>query len=824
MKRSLLRMLALGTGLFLASHLYAQVPGDPALEGIPEQLPALEKDAAKVSSNLMEVYEKTQTGKTNRGKGNLPAFPDAIDLTQTREKGTMVLVDAAAKGDVEELRKELETLGMKVYSVYGRVISGLVPVQKIPELENLSTLQFVQPALKPFNNSGSVQSEGDKAQYSDIARRVAGVDGLGVKIGVLSDSYDNRNGAAKGISTGDLPGIGNPENHPKPVQVLSDNKSGGTDEGRAMLEIIHDVAPGAELAFHTANNGQADFANGIRRLADAGCKVIVDDVIYFAEPFFQDGIIAQAVDEVKKKGVAYFSSAGNSSRRSYESDYRASTVEPVGAGNGTAHNFSDPDSTPRYLQPVFIPKGGTFIASLQWDESFFSASGVGSRSDLDIYLLNNTGQIVAVGGNNNLNADPVEVFGYRNPATSTNTTFFLVIAKFAGPDPAKLKYVLYGDGAFFLTKPRIPGILSPTVVGHAKAQGATAVGAAFYQQTPPFGVNPPKIEGFSSKGGVAQYFDDKGNRLPHPWVRSKPEIVAPDGGNTTFFFQDSQADADTLPNFFGTSAAAPHAAAVAALMIEANKLNILGPDLIKLVMITSTIDMDDPGLAIPGFESPDFDKGFDFQTGFGFLRADEAVKKVTFNPFFVLPLAFTSLCSDNPAQARRWRVRNYNPFNVRVSYEVYGTSQKGELIAFPGDNIFLTDAIAGANTTIISWKDGFGCVRRNVKASGGAACNTSASARGEEQADDSAGEIQVLTAYPNPVAEGNFNILLLNAENQPVDVQVFDARGQKVHAQRKSLAENESEVNIPVNGLTSGMYFVRVGVGKQIQTVKMVKN
>ncbi len=88
--------------------------------------------------------------------------------------------------------------------------------------------------------------------------------------------------------------------------MLDDSACPGTDEGRAMLQIVHDVAPGASLAFNTAFLGTANFAQGIVNLANSGSKVIVDDVIYFAEPMFQDGIIAQAVDTVKGNGVAYF--------------------------------------------------------------------------------------------------------------------------------------------------------------------------------------------------------------------------------------------------------------------------------------------------------------------------------------------------------------------------------------------------------------------------------------------------------------------------------------------------------------------------------------
>jgi hypothetical protein len=84
---------------------------------------------------------------------------------------------------------------------------------------------------------------------------------------------------------------------------------GSTNEGRALAEVVHDVAPGAAIAFHTADRGQANFAQGIVDLTNAGAKVITDDIIYFAEPMFQDSIIAQAIDQVKARGVSYFSTA-----------------------------------------------------------------------------------------------------------------------------------------------------------------------------------------------------------------------------------------------------------------------------------------------------------------------------------------------------------------------------------------------------------------------------------------------------------------------------------------------------------------------------------
>lgn len=118
---------------------------------------------------------------------------------------------------------------------------------------------------------------------------------------------------------------------------------------------------------------------------------------------------------------------------------------------------------------------------------------------------------------------------------------------------------------------------SPTVFGQPAAAGAEAVAAAAFFDTTAFGTancNPACSESFSSVGGIPILFNTQGGRLATPVVRIKPGITAPDGANTTFFVQDIGNDADTFPNFFGTSAAAPHAAAVAALLYDARARSI----------------------------------------------------------------------------------------------------------------------------------------------------------------------------------------------------------------------------------------------------------
>lgn len=200
-----------------------------------------------------------------------------------------VLIDTAASKDAGALQADLKRLGMVKPEVYGRVVSGRLPILSIDALESLDSLRLARPAYA-MTRAGTVTSQGDAAVNADEARLLFGIDGTGVTIGTLSDSYDCLGGAADDVAANDLPaGV--------LVQDEFDNCTGGSDEGRAMMQLIHDLAPGSSQAFHSAfNGGQAGFAQGIIDLANAGADVIVDDVIYFAEPMFQDGVVAQAVD------------------------------------------------------------------------------------------------------------------------------------------------------------------------------------------------------------------------------------------------------------------------------------------------------------------------------------------------------------------------------------------------------------------------------------------------------------------------------------------------------------------------------------------------
>ncbi len=531
----------------------------------------------------------------------MPLVERAVDRGKTE---LFVVIDAVARGEASELLRQMRALGLYNGTVFGNVVSGQLPVVAIDELAVLDVLLFARAALST-THVGRTTSQADTALRADQTRAETNVDGSGTTVGVLSDSYNCLDGAEADMNSGDLP---------QSIIVLAEtsNCASGTDEGRAMMQLITDLSPGAAQAFHTAQGGAAVFAKGIRGLAaEGGAEIIVDDIIYFNEPMFQDGVVAQAVDEVVAAGVAYFSAAGNAGRQSYESAFRRSGVAGQ-AVDSVLHDF-DPGNGVDTMQAITVPAGGTLFVSFQWDEPYASAyGGAGSSSDLDIFLLNSVGAVVAAGADNNLGNDPIEVLAFSN--SGPETSFDLAIQLFAGEAPALMKYVYFGQPDSIQEY----ATDSSTLFGHANASGAEAVGAAPYYFTPPFGVSPPLLEPFSAAGGTPILFNASGERISE--LRMKPEITGADGTNTTFFGSDipdpgNGSDTDNFPNFFGTSAAAPHAAAVAALLLA--KDPSLSPTEIYAILEESAIDMSEAG--------------FDFGSGYGLIQADRAVAQIIVN-------------------------------------------------------------------------------------------------------------------------------------------------------------------------------------------------
>jgi Subtilase family len=440
-------------------------------------------------------------------------------------------------------------------------------------------------------NAGEGEPGGEKE-----ARSAFDVDGGGIDVGILSDSFDQATEAADGSGpvathaeedeeSGDLPGPNSPCPNKAEVDILENGIVGPgedppADEGRAMAQIVHDVAPGASLDFASAFNGELSFANNIEELAEAGAEVIVDDVFYFEEPFFQDGPVAVAVNEMVGDGAAYFSAAGNANIVDAEgrnigswetAPFRDSggcpaEVQSLSGANGTHCLDLHPGAQIDRTFGIKVEPDTVLTVDLQWAEPWF---GVGT--DMDAFLLHANGTLIAAAEDDNVNVSqrPVEILQWENTSSSQQTVQ-LVVNRFAGTNP-RVKFVLFerGPGVAATEYPRSTGegpvaldVVGPTVVGHSGAASAIATAAIRFNTT-------SEPEKYSSRGPARHDFDPVNGVTPAapiaPEIISKPDITATDCNLTTFFafFMAGQGW-----RFCGTSAAAPHAAGVAALMLD----------------------------------------------------------------------------------------------------------------------------------------------------------------------------------------------------------------------------------------------------------------
>ena len=635
---------------------------------------------AKFDGALADLSRHAARVSADRAIEDLRSLAPAVRFKQTSPGATpLVLIDAVTRGDPERLKAALVALGLQHPAVYSNDVGGWLPVTQLDAATARDEVHAIRAAMSR-TRSGAVTSQGDFVQHSDVVRSANSLTGAGVTVGVLSDSYDcyavyaanhvaaggaagyANNGftatAAADVSTGDLPatvnvleeaeaGQGGCMNYNPPIQLPFG------DEGRAMLQIVHDVAPGASLAFYTAENSEADFANGIGKLAapvasgGAGATVIADDVGYFDEPFFQDGIVAQAIDAVQAQGVAYFSAAGNDGTLAYDNTAPSfNTVSNTAPNSGEQLlNFDATGATTAPFLPVTIASlmPGEFVAIVvEWDQPYVTGApnsgGATSHIDLCANVTSGTDEIsgyinpvvtsgaVTCTGPNASGADPYQILILGNPANASGNTAAETVNIELGlangtPAPGRIKVTIEDDGAGSTINPS-QDTGAPTLQGHPGAAGAAAVGAAFFLNTPACsGTTPATLEGYSSEGGTPILFDTAGTRLAAPVVRQKPDFVGPDGGNDTFlgFTLASQKITDNstitgcqndsaYPNFFGTSAATPHVAGIAALMRQANPA--LTPMEIIQALHTSALPMATP--------SPNF------QSGYGFVQANAA--------------------------------------------------------------------------------------------------------------------------------------------------------------------------------------------------------
>ena len=769
---------------------------------------------ASLSREAPPPRTKRRRGERRRGGGGRVHSPISAD-------GQFVTVEATATQEATRLLGDLKGLGLQGGATAGNVVSGRLPISSIRAAASLSLLRGMRPSYVR-TNVGSAESEADSAHRARSTRENLGVNGRGQKVCALSDSYNQDNSAlttaSDDIQSGDLPGAGNPSGRTAPVDVLEDYDGSDpepTDEGRAMLQLIHDIAPGARLGFHTAFGGLAGFAQGIRDLADAGCTVIVDDVGYSTEPFYQDGPVANAVDEVVTRGIPYFSSAGNDGENSYEAPFRGvSGRSGIIDDTYVPHDFNSGGATDTRQEITIRPEGTFRIFSFQWTDPSAQVQGsAGPDTDIDIALVDGSDNVISSSTRGN-GVVPVESLEYTNNQ-STAVTLDLVVEKASGPAPDEIKYVYSGSG-FSIEEYDTGGA---TIYGHQMAEGAMAVAAApFFNTAYSAQIDSSAILNyFSSKGGLQIRFDQNGDRLSTPESREKPDVTGTDFIDNTFFGTDIDIqDPDSFPNFSGTSAAAPNVAAIAALIRQARQG--LGPESVYDRLESTAVDIRVRQQLQNGAISEELDPtgaGVDPWSGHGFVRADRAVPAPT-----GVQIADTGV-----------EVSSSGSRSAEVAWQKVGDERVDEFLLekqyFEGDFVEQERFSPDGNTEFVRTVENLPVGEHTFRIS--ALRNDSTLARTRVGTVVRAEEISVL-AYPNPFRENvNLSVTLPETQSDGVTVRVdiYDILGRRVATPISSREIGDSQSlslgSSVTQSLGSGVYFFRVWNEDFAATTKAVR-
>jgi subtilisin family serine protease len=532
--------LLIGRGLLFRALLLALVAAGRAagadvraLAVVPER-PALPFPAPKVESRLRDLAWGMPR--------SVPASP-LVPVTGLPASGPVrVFVRVGAADDAGLAALRAAGLRIEMLDPGHTVVQGLVEPADVPRLAALDVVRAIRPVEHGRLATGAVTSEGDTDSHADQVRAL-GYDGTGITVAVISDGIDH---AASAQATGDLPPA---------VTVPSDARcvAGSGDEGTALLEIVHDLAPGAALMFAGGAASSLVFVNAVDCLVAAGAKVIVDDLLFFDQPFFADGPVATAVRAAVQAGVSYHTAAGNEGQQHVMQDFRASPSSDF-------HDFlgGPVDNT----DDILVPPGVTLSCFLQWNDPFG-----GSANDYNLFILDAGMNVIAQSTTvQNGTQDPVEVAAVKNTSGSAQVAG-VAIARMSGAVRRLELFCLDGVNEQYVT----PG----SIISQGALPEVVTVAA--------IDVSDPglaDVEPFSSQGPAQIFF-------PAAASRPKPDIAGFDGVSIT----NAGGFPACPPNcaFFGTSAAAPHVAAVAALLLQKNPF--VTPATIANALRNSAVDV-----------------------------------------------------------------------------------------------------------------------------------------------------------------------------------------------------------------------------------------
>jgi hypothetical protein len=592
----------------------AQVAPSDASAKLTSALAAL---AAAVPQDLERATVDRASAGPQLSIGALPKpVQDAIGgrfmrINDSNEVQVSILMPAVTDENLRQLAAAGATV--EIQDAPRHRVQARVPVSRLQMIAGLAFIDFIRLPNYARHRTGLTTTEGDTILHADAVRQQLSLDGTGVRVGVISDGIKGLfaaqcttcRGAPGGpIATGDLPDAVGSRNaagvlvastggvRGRSFQSNGDLEglppsrpvcgfSGAGAEGTALLEIVHDLAPGAQLAFANADTDLA-FNQAVNYLASTN-DIVVDDLGFYGEPYDGTGSIssntAAALNNPAWPIRGYYTSVGNGADEHYYGAWADSGVDGTGMGLTTAgnlHLFQQTSDTtdvlalgPQPFNLIVLPSGGEVVIFLSWDDP----AGA-SANNYDLYLVEmSTKRVVAASTDVQRGAqDPLEFIDFVNNGASGSFQIVVQNVRNAAR-PRHLNLFSFqpecaNDGPRLVAPPRHERHNYNTATDSVGAQSdaggspvsvvsvgaicsASATSSLYFKTNPNESCNDithSTVEFFSSRGPTLD-------------GRQKPDVSAIDGVSVT-----GAGGFDTT--FFGTSAAVPHVAGIAALLLQ----------------------------------------------------------------------------------------------------------------------------------------------------------------------------------------------------------------------------------------------------------------
>lgn len=597
--------VSVGAGAGHSRAVVAQTPLPRALRPLPAHIsaPTLASNIGdlslqktdKISPELDKLYRIDEVNRAVHGPGITSATaagagPDVAGLLNSKRLrmvgGTVqVWIDAAT--DPRQTAGDVAALGGEIQRVdpTNKIVQAMLPVSALAAVSQLSSANNVRLPEYGFLASGSQLTQGDGILGSATLRSELTASGAGVTVGVMSDGMEGRTTAQ---ASGDLPSGNNLDITTCNMEgAAAADASGAGAEGTAMAEIVHDIAPGAKIMFGyfgynlPTGGTPVDFNAAVNCLAQHA-DIVVDDVGWFdVGPYDGTSMVSQnttnALNNAANRIRGYYTANANQAAFHYREPYVYSGFDVTLGGNVYGlQQFQSTSATTdggsglqctaivRCGDTIALDYGQTFSVFLEWNDPFGS-----STNDYDLLVQDNTsGTLTAVGINRQSGSfhDPIEEFSLtNNHNTGSPTVYSILIGNYHKAAAAKTfnMYIIcpgcYGFPTGLAAPDDVAGhnynTLSHSVPNQSDAGGGViSVGAISASNSP----NYDTEEFYSSRGPTDAVTNN-----------TKPDIAGIDCVNVT-------GDGGFEQDFCGTSAAAPHVAAIAALLLSCNPTLVMG--------------------------------------------------------------------------------------------------------------------------------------------------------------------------------------------------------------------------------------------------------